>query len=272
MISSKPWMVGAFALVLVTGVAVIFVGRAPRLDAVRQVLPKVPVVEYSNPLSGLRLNYLIGTDAPGDGADGVLTEVGYTAGGPVQHGVSAKYANLFDEQNTGRYGPYLHESDTAKQYSEGQIDPRGPGWQLNLDQQFVRARSLDFEYVELDNPDAYSVDDVVGAINLAAKRGLKVLAKNSLLMATDPLPVVAHRSVVGVIVERGAGSPPQYDTLRIRAGKPDLPVWFVGFDLERRRGIGWSWAQRAAKMAQGKNEMRVSYSPRGEYTSSEVVK
>ena len=51
--------------------------------------------------------------------------VSYSTNSPVKRGISIAYCNLFDENNTGKYGPYLHTSDTAKQYNEGQIDPRG---------------------------------------------------------------------------------------------------------------------------------------------------
>ena len=105
---------------------------------------------------------------------------------PARHGVSIAYCNLFDEHNTGHYGPYLHSSDTAAEYNEGQIDPRGPGWEKNLREQFERRRNQGFEYIELDNPDAYSIKDVIGAIDLAASYGLKVIAKNPGLMEGGP--------------------------------------------------------------------------------------
>jgi hypothetical protein len=41
------------------------------------------------------------------------------------------------------------------------------------------------------------------------------------------MPYLAHANVYGVIVERGAGGPAEMDALRQKAGKPDLPVWFV---------------------------------------------
>src|SRR3981081_890208 len=75
------------------------------------------------------------------------------------------------------YAPYLKTSDTAEDYGEGQIDPRGPGWRRNLTEQFERRKKQGFEYVELDNPDAYAVADVVSAVDLAASHGLKVIAK-----------------------------------------------------------------------------------------------
>jgi hypothetical protein len=129
-------------------------------------------------LEGKPLRYLIGTEASGPGRDDVVTEVSYDTDQPAIHGISIAYCNLFDEHNTGHYGPYLHSSDTAAEYNEGQIDPRGPGWEKNLREQFERRKHHGFEYVELDNSDAYSIEDVIGAIDLAASYGLKVIAKN----------------------------------------------------------------------------------------------
>ena len=108
--------------------------------------------------------------------------VSYSTNSPVKHGISIAYCNLFDENKTGKYGPYLNSSDTAKQYNEGQIDPRGPGWEKNLREQFARRKNAGFEYIELDNPDAYTIKDVIGAIELAETYGLKVIAKNPGLM------------------------------------------------------------------------------------------
>src|SRR5262249_37831930 len=81
--------------------------------------------------------------------------------------------------------------------------------------------------VELDNPDAYAVADVLGAVRLAADHRLAVVAKNPLLMEGDPAPYVA--ACCGAIVERGAGSVAGMDRLRRRLGRPHPPVWFVAF-------------------------------------------
>lgn len=212
-----------------------------------------------NPLEGKPLRYLIGADAPGPGRDGEIVECGYNVVRPPAKGIAVKYCNLFDEEDSGRYGPYLHTSDTAAQYHEGQIDPRGPGWEKNLREQFARAKRQGFRIVELDNPDAYDVSDVLGAVDLAASYGLTVIAKNPLLMEGDPTPYVAHRNVSGVIVERGAGNPPDMDALRKRAGKPALPVWFVAF------GGGKRWAADTAKAAARYRNMGVTWSAAGEY-------
>jgi hypothetical protein len=217
---------------------------------------------------------MIGANNPGKGNADEVVEVGYDWEKPVPGCISIAYCNLFNEKYSeqsrkerAEYGPYLKSSDTAADYGEGQIDPRGPGWRRNLTEQFERRRKQGFEYIELDNPDAYSVADVVAAVELAESYGLKVIAKNPGLMGGEPLPYVAHRNVCGIIVEKGAGDAHEMDALRRRAGKPDMPVWFVFFDA-RKEGAGKKAAGEAAKSAQHYSGIHVTYSPRGEYTHS----
>ena len=210
----------------------------------------------ANPLEGKPLRYRIGTDDHSDGNDGEVTEVSYNSTAKPRRGIAIKYINLFDENNTGAYGPYLTSSDTAAQYNEGQIDPRGAGWLKNLREQFERAKAQGFEYVELDNPDAYSVREVVAAVDEAARYGLKVIAKNPMLMEGDPLPYVAHPNIYGIIVEKGAGAPREMDAMRRAAGKPRLPVWFVFFGKD-----GETPARRVAAQIEtaGYPNMSVTY-------------
>jgi hypothetical protein len=213
----------------------------------------------ANALAGKPLRYLIGASSSGPGHDDEVTVVSYTASTPVRHGISIAYCNLFDETNSGKYGPYLKTSDTAAQYNEGQIDPGGPGWEKNLREQFERRKRQGFEYIELDNPDAYAIKDVIGAIDLAATYGLKVIAKNPKLMEGGAASYVAHPNIHGIIVERGAGNPDDMEALRRKAGKPDLPVWFVAF------GAGRAWAGTIANAAKRYRGMGVTYSSAGEY-------
>lgn len=224
--------------------------------------PKSPPPSATNPLEGKPLRYLIGTDIPGLGREGEITEVSYSAIKPTARGISVKYCNLFDEENTGRYGPYLHTSDTAAQYNEGQIDPAGPGWTHNLQDQYERATAQKFEYIELDNADAYHIANVLGAVEAAQGRGLKVIAKNPLLLEGAATAYLAHPNVFGVIVERGAGGPIDTDALRKKAGKPNLPVWFVAF------GDGRTWAGNVANAARPFRNMSVTYSSACEYGNS----
>ena len=237
--------------------------RSAALPAVAPGPGRAPApIAGANPLTGKRLRYLIGTDASRSGNDDEVTEVSYSTSAPARRGISIAYCNLFDENHTGRYGPYLHTSDTAKQYNEGQIDPRGPGWEKNLREQFERRKKQGFEYIELDNPDAYSMKDVIGSIELAASYGLKVIAKNPGLMGGEAKAYIAHPNVYGIIVERGAGKPGEMEALRRKAGKPDLPVWFVAF------GAGRSWAGTVANSAKQYRNMGVTYSSAGEYGNS----
>lgn len=217
------------------------------------------------PLSGLRLRYLIGTSSPGRGEIGTVTEVAYDVDRPVELGMSIAYCNLFDETNSGRYGPYLNLSATAAKYNEGQIDPNGPGWEKNLREQFERRRKQGFEYVELDNPDAYAIWSVIGAIELAASYGLKVIAKNPLLLNMAAVAYVRHPNIYGAIVEYDAGHPDSMDALRRKAGKPNMPVWFVAF------GSGCAWAKCVAAMIPEKLHMSVTYSSDGEYGNAIII-
>src|SRR3954451_13508543 len=179
----------------------------------------------TSPLAGKPLRYLIGADSVGVGHPDAITVVPYGAVRP-RFGIGVGYCNLFDELNSGRYGPYLNTSDTARDYDEGQIDPRGPGWTRNLTEQFGERKRQGFDYIELDNPDAYSIAAVIGAIELAAGYGLKVIAKNPCLLPREAAKrYVAHANVHGAIVECGAGDPDDMDALRRNAGKTDLPVW-----------------------------------------------
>jgi hypothetical protein len=211
----------------------------------------------SGGLSGKPLRYLIGAPSAEPGRSDAVTVVPYD-GKPVKHGISIGYCNLFDETNSGAYGPYLRASGTAARYNEGQIDPLGPGWTKNLREQFQRRREEGFEYIELDNADAYAIEDVIGAIELAGSYGLKVIAKNPGLLG-DATSYVAHPNVYGIIIERGAGGPDEMDALRRKAGKPEMPVWFVAF------GGGRAWAYSTADIAKKYRGMGVTYSSAGEY-------
>jgi hypothetical protein len=219
-----------------------------------------------NPLAGLPLRYLIGTDLPGPGVEGEIVESSYDVDTLRPHGISIAYCNLFDEKMTGKYGSYLHDSDTAADYGEGQIDWRGPGFEKNLKLQLMFRASKGFKYVELDNPDAYPLHAVMRAINLADFYNLKVVAKNPGLgcAGIDADPILAHRNVCGIIVEKGAGTPASMNAMRCKAQRPQLPVWFVFFGSGRLRCITTSNAIKAGEFA----NMGATYSPRGEYGAS----
>lgn len=160
-----------------------------------------------------------------------------------------KYCNLFNEnydkqsaEERAKYGPYLTATDVAEKYGEGVIDPDGPGWNLNLKEQFERARKQSAWAVELDNADAHELRHVMRAIAAAEGFGLRVAIKNPGLKygGQDATQAVAHPAVVRMIVEKGAGSPGEMVALRQRAGKRDLPVCFVAF------GSGRAWGNAVA--------------------------
>lgn len=216
-------------------------------------------------LGGMAMDYLIGNSNPQDGVDSRITVVGYDINRVPAHGIGVGYCNLFEEAGrTGKYGPYLDDSDTARDYNEGQIDPKGTGWMRNLSDQFRRRQKSGFKYIELDNPDAYKTNDVNMAVSLASEYGLRVLAKNPFICGPDPVSYLKHQNIYGAIVERGAGTPREMDELRRKANRPNLPVWFVYF------GSGWAVAVETAKLIKlgGYKNMGVTYSRNGEYGSS----
>jgi len=222
-------------------------------------------------LDGKQLRYLIGGNDSYSGADSEVTELSYDAEHPPQHGIGVKYGNLFNEKygeqssaERAKYAPYLEQGDTAAEYNEGQIDPAGQGWNKNLDEQFARAKAQGFTIIELDNPDSYEMDDVMGAADRAHAAGLQLLAKNPQICQGDRVGYVAHPAVVGIVVERDCGTPDQMDVMRRNAGKPTLPVWFVAF------GSGKSWAERMAEKAAAAQyvNMGVTYCTQGEYRNS----
>lgn len=203
------------------------------------------------------LRYLIGADQP-EPDDTTITEVGYDCG--LIKGECIAYCNAFDEKNTGRFAPYRSMSDTAKEYNEGEIDPTGQGFKKNLIEQFARRKSQGFRLVEIDNMDAYESRYVLQAVDLAQLYGFGVFAKNPGLV-DGSRDYVAHKAVVGIIVEKNAGTPWEMDKLRRLAGKPLLPVYFVSF------GRSKAWATQTAKDAQIFYHMGVTHSPKGEYAS-----
>jgi hypothetical protein len=219
------------------------------------------------------LDYNIGLDYYA-GKNGHIIEVGYDQTELPRHGLEFwRYGNLFNEKyedqnehERAHFGPYLHDSDTAQQYDEGQIDPKGPGWKRNLDQQIEAAHKGGFKYIELDNPDAYHAQDVVDALSYVAKAGLMVIAKNPLLVEGDHLKYLAHPAVVSCVVEKGAGTTDGMEQLRRSVGKPLLPIFFVSHVKDK--GLTWVKDRAAAIKAKGYKNMGASYSPMGEYCSS----
>jgi len=228
-----------------------------------------PPLRVPHEFEGQPLRYLIGADDVVWQDQNGVVEVGYDAESCPPEVLCIAYCNLFNEkwhaqtaEERAAYEPYLRTSDTAKEYQEGQIDPKGPGWDKNLHEQFKRRRQAGFRYIELDNPDAYLIDDVLRALDLAASYGFKVVAKNPLLMGEKAaLAYIKHPAIVGVIVEHEAGDTAQYLRLRVSAGQLSLPVWFVFHGRKQEAA-----ANAMAKTARSYLNMGVTISLNGEYT------
>lgn len=237
----------------------------------------------SSELEGFRCEYLIGTDKPGQGKDGVFTVVSYDVARPLAKGKTGAYVNLLVENfkhlsrsQRNRYGPYLKMRGTAAEYQEGVSDPRFPGWELNLrDQLNQRSRDGFTILGDIDNIDSFRAVTVKRAYDIAHEQGFKFICKNPGLGCSsieghsdaekreDATSLVAHPGVIAIIVERGAGTPGDMQRLRVAAGKPNLPVYFVFFGSER-----WLAPREVARQAASFRNMSVSHSPNGEYTSS----
>src|SRR5215470_13020321 len=201
-------------------------------------------------LAGRPLRYLIGASKIDWGSFGAadVVEVGYDVDAvpPAFRGRVIGYGNFWDEEQTGRFGPYLKPTDTAREYDEGVIDPNGPGWRKNLEAQLERRARAGIGIIELDNADPYPAAAVIAGYDLALAHGLSVIAKNPFICA-DGVAMMRHRAVVAAIMETdNEGMPADLDRMRIAAGKPQLPLWFVGFGGRRERDHTQKIASAAA--------------------------
>ena len=79
----------------------------------------------ANPLEGKLLRYLIGTDGPVSGSHDTVIEVAYDVGRPPAKGMAIAYCNLFDEENTGKYAPYLQRRTPPSNIAKVRSIPRG---------------------------------------------------------------------------------------------------------------------------------------------------
>lgn len=208
------------------------------------------------------LSYLIGADDQPEGSSSRIVEVGYDHDLPAG-GDAIGYCNLLDEKNEGRLGPYLEASGTAAEYREGLINPRGAGWGRNLHEQLDRRKRQGFRLIEWDNPDSYPGNYVMEAISLTETYGMKVVAKNPMLMEDTKVSYVQHPVVVGAIVEFECGDPAGMDDLRRKAGKPNLPVWFVAFGKPDQ----FAWINKIAQQAGSFQNMGATFSRGGEYVN-----
>ena len=216
-------------------------------------------------LAGKALDYLIGANGPLQGDEDRVTETPFAAP-PAARGVSIAYCNLRREEGEPpAYGPYLEHDDIFREYGEGRPDPSGKGFRRNLLEQLdlCSARS---HASRAGHPDVSALRGSArhqpGA-GTRARRG----RQNPKLTGRGAVEYVLHPNIFGIIVEKGAGSADDHDQIRRASGKPDLPVWFVHFD----EGRSDAKERKKEIIKSGYRNMGVTYSPRGEYGSSEDV-
>lgn len=226
-------------------------------------------------LDGKPLDYRIGTSA-GEGRANRVTMAPWMSETKPSIGIAVLYVNLFDEHesynketNTGDYDPYLTRGDVADRYDEGQCDPDGEGFWRNLDEQLIHANALGFEYVELDNRDAYRNSVILKCFSRCAAKGLGVFCKNPGMSNFDESSVelLKHSAVHGMILEKGDVSADDVQTMRVEAGVPFLALWIVAFT----DGRGWAVRQAGQIKSRGYKNMGVTNSRGGEYIEVEDI-
>lgn len=214
------------------------------------------------------LRYLIGIEDvplcdPGD-----IVEVPYHSVGETC------YCNLRDEEKLGIYGPYLPGDDITEEYGEHTPDPIGSGFINNIRDQlaWIKKHSRNAIRIELDNPDSQglSLDAVLSAHDLAWKSGLRTIGKNPLL-TSNPARYISHPSIDLVVVERGDFGSDALEALRQKINQPILAVRFVACHNQDGDGFGWARAVAAEIRAKSYQNMGVTYSGDGEYTSSRDI-
>jgi hypothetical protein len=193
-------------------------------------------------LAGLPLDYLIGIATNPPANPGRITEVGYDVDTLPKAGIGIGYCNCRAEKGKPEeYKPYRATSDDDDiwtKYGEGVPDPASPGFNKNIEDQCKRRKAHGFEYVEFDNFDTYSLVEALLVIDIAQSYGLKVIAKNVRELGGDAaVAILRHPNVVGCIVEcdTDGASASEMHRVRVEAGKPDLPVWFVSFGKFKAR-------------------------------------
>jgi hypothetical protein len=222
------------------------------------------------PVLNGRLRYLIGMDAnrikplP----NGKVLEVPYDYG---RHMACTQYGNLRDEEETGKFGPYLPPDDITEKYGEKTPDPSGPGFMANVNRQIENAVKLGRTRIEWDNPDSrgLGIEAVMKAHDAAWLAGLKTVAKNPHLV-DDPTGYISHPSVDLIVIEHGAGGSVVAQSLRLKIGQPLLAVRFVSYD-DGDGGEAWAEAVARTIKAEGYHNMGVTHSDVGEYKSSRDI-
>jgi hypothetical protein len=222
------------------------------------------------PVLNGRLRYLIGMDADRIKPlpNGKILEVPYDYDKRMG---CTQYGNLRDEDDTGKFAPYLPADDITEKYNERTPDPKGPGFMKNVNNQIANAVKLGRIRIELDNPDSrgLSLDAVMQAHDAAWAAGLRTVAKNPHLV-DDPTRYILHPSVDLIIIEHGAGGSIMAQVMRVKIGQPLLAVRFVSYD-DGAGGEAWAEAVARTIKAEGYRNMGVTHSDVGEYKSSRDI-
>lgn len=244
--------------------------------------PERPPVEQPPPSTGTPptrpLRYLIGGDDDAAMLDDANYEFSYDANrGDTAYGnlrdEKGRYVSLADANTRGTYAPYLPPDDITATYGEYCPDPRGEGYLNNIRDQIQRALNHGASRIEFDNPDTrgLSMQAVLRAHTLAQDAGLATIAKNPLL-TSDPMLYLSHPSVDMAICEKDpAQTAEAMDLLRQAVGRPTLAVRFVAFIDGDENGSAWAEAVADGIRRGNYQNMGVTLSPDGEYTSVQDI-
>lgn len=217
------------------------------------------------------LRYLIGRSADSIPSflPGQIVEVPYDY---VLTSDVTQYGNLRDELGSRNFKPYLPSDDITDRYGERTPDPKGPGYLKNVEIQIRNAVHLHRTRIEWDNPDSRGLllDSVVVVQDLTWARGLRTVAKNP-FGTSNPARYVSHPSVDLCVVERGDFGSDIMENLRGVISQPLLAVRFVGYKHDDQDDEHWCRAVAANIKAKGYLNMGVTFSPHGEYTSSQDI-
>lgn len=228
----------------------------------------------------MALNYLIGVedDVPIVQPDfGTVNVIPYDRGRLSTDSNAIAYGNLFDELCTGRYGPYMEQTEIAKVYNELAPHEDGPGFMANVRDQVEERLRQGYVFMELDNAEAFSLAAINRALEYCHLRKVGVLAKNAFNLCEEQnervggagVAYLANANICGCIVELDSGTPVHYNALRNAAQKPNLPIWFVGFG----GGEAWYELKHTADMicTFRYHNMSVSWSQGGRYKTSKQI-
>src|SRR6185295_7176285 len=225
----------------------------------------------ANPFVGTPLDYLIANDAA-QGAAGHITEPGYDPP-HAPAGDWILYGNLRDQEGNQSFGPYLERTktdDVGRQYGEWGPDPAGDGFWRLIDKQITRGRSLGAPCIEWDNIDTYDAAVALAVFERTQAAGLRVAVKNPNAVQGDTVALLRHPAAALCIVEcdsldgesgpSPSAAPAYFDKLRRAAGRPDMPIRFVGFN-DPDDGDPRGDAERCAKAAASYSDIGVTFSP-----------